>query len=245
MADIFAPPQQIHLDPRTGVGPVDYAGPNADQRMWVRFHKKSIRNVHKSELEGRPIYEPRDYVSIQHPGERDVVVREVIEEHKQRWPRQWAQYQQDKQQSPDGTPVQMIFPTEPEKVDLCIDLRILTVEALATASEDAIHRLGMDGRRMVARAQAALEQAARMKEITRLEGELRQARDENQVLKDNMLQMQDRMAAMEARVQRMIGLEERQAMELPELRGGGSRSRRRAAEPMPEQPQPPRSDNIV
>jgi hypothetical protein len=168
-----------------------------DGRLWVKFIKKSRRNAFRSEQEGRPIYEPVDYVQIQQPGERDQLVRPVREEDMHRFPRQWAAYQADSEQVPDGTPIQMLFPNEPHIVDLLRDLKILTVEQLAQLTEHGISRLGMDGRKYVQRAKGAMDKAENSKEVNKLAHELTDARDRMAVLERANTVLQERLAALE------------------------------------------------
>ena len=168
-----------------------------DTRLWVKFSRRSKRNAYKSEQEGRPIYEPVDYITVQQPGERDQVVRPVRDDDKHRFAAQWAAFQAQSDQAPDGTPVQLLFPNEAHIVELLLDLKIQTVEQLSQLSEHAIERLGMDGRKYVRKAEAALDQAANTKEVTRLGREVEDLRDENAVLKGANQDLQRRMAALE------------------------------------------------
>ena len=186
--------------PMVGIGPggrVDYGGDDA--RMVVRFYLRSRLNPYKSGIEGRPVYEPYDYVKIRHPGERDEIDVEVNDEHRQRWPRHWEAYQQKRKQTPQGTPIKLLFPNEPHIVDLCVDLNVETIEQLAELSEAGINRLGMDGRKYVAKAQAALDRMAATKEVSKLTRELEEAREETRLANEAMEQLQRRVDTLEAR----------------------------------------------
>lgn len=233
MSDLqgLAPTQRIY-----GFG----APPDADQRLHVRFVRKSVRNAYKSDQEGRPVFEPIDYIQIQQPGERDMLMRPVKEEDKARFPRHWEAFQANAKQTPDGTPVQMLFPNEPHITDMMIDLRILTVEQLAQLSEAGINRLGMDGRKYVARAAAAMDQSAKAAEVSRLTRELGEATEKNKLLEDQMGQLRARIDLMEERMRSGETLP-------PEFR------RRAGGMPPPRQPEfvpdslyePPPSDNLA
>lgn len=194
MSDYFAP-----MAP-DAMGNLRVAG--GDARLFVVFSRKSRRNAHKSEIEGRPVHEPVDYVRIQQPGERDAFEGPVTEEHKRRFPDRWRQYLENTEQTPEGTPVQLLFPNEPHVVELCLDLRIQTVEQLAGLTEQAIDRLGMDGRKYVAKAQAALDRSEAVREVSRLEGVVASQADEIDVLKRANDDLAARMAAMERLMQR-------------------------------------------
>jgi hypothetical protein len=185
----------------TGIGEGGRVQFGADDRLWVKFVRKSVRNPGKSDREGRPIYEPVDFVQIQQPGERDMLMRPVREEDKYRWPRLWEAYQAHTEQTPEGSPVQLLFPNEPHIADMMKDLRVLTIEQLAQLSEHGITRLGMDGRRYVAKAQAALDQTAAAREVGRLTRALEEEKERGQLLADNFKLLQDRFDALERRME--------------------------------------------
>jgi hypothetical protein len=190
MSDYFAP---MAPDPMSGVMRLQ----GGDGRLWVRFEKRSRRNAYKSEQEGRPIYEPIDYVRIQQPGERDQWVGPVTPDHKARFPRQWEQYLKETEQSPEGTPIQLLFPNEPHIIELLLDLKIETVEQLSQVTEQGIDRLGMDGRKYVGKAQAAMDKSEALKEVTKLSHELQDAQDQLGILKEANAGLHARMQALE------------------------------------------------
>lgn len=168
-----------------------------DSRLYVKFEKRSRKNAYKSEIEGRPIYEPVDYIKIQQPGERDQWIGPATEAHKQRFPHQWQQYVAQTDQTPVGTPVQLLFPNEPHIVELLLDLKIQTIEQLGALTEHGIERLGMDGRRYVAKAQAALDRSEAVREVTKLEHTVGLQADEIAVLKQANGELAARITAME------------------------------------------------
>lgn len=168
-----------------------------DARLYVKFEKRSRRNAYKSEIEGRPIYEPVDYIKIQQPGERDQWIGPATEAHKQRFPHQWRQYAEQTEQTPVGTPVQLLFPNEPHIVELLLDLKIQTIEQLGALTEHGIERLGMDGRRYVAKAQSALDRSEAVREVTKLEHTVGLQADEIAVLKQANSELGARITAME------------------------------------------------
>lgn len=144
-------PDDIH---QRGVGQVSYA---ADNRMVVWFFKKSEQNNFLSQQEGRPIFEGKDFVHIQQPGERDSVEREARWDDKQRWERKWDAYQAGLEQQQSGTPTATLFPVNPETVDMLRALKVTTAEQLADMTEQGISRLGLGGRQLVQKAKDFLE----------------------------------------------------------------------------------------
>lgn len=141
-----------------GYGMVQY-GPT-DDKLIVGFYKKSVINQARSRAEGKPIYEGRDFVKIQHPGETlNIVDRPVREDDMQRWPRQWSSYQQGVRQIPDGVPINLLFPSRPEIETTLRGYNIHTVEQLATLSAEGINTVGMGAQEWVNKAQEYMKQA--------------------------------------------------------------------------------------
>jgi len=178
-------PQNIH---QTGVGQVSYA---EDDRMLVWFFRKSIQNGAQSEAEGRPIFEGKDYVHIQQPGERDYIEREAHQGDIGRWPRHWQAYQEGREQDQAGTPIATLYPTNPEVVDMMRALKVSTVEQLANLTEQGIARMGMGARAHVQRAKDFLEAAKGMAHAHALQRQIEE-RD------DRIATLEQRLAALEA-----------------------------------------------
>lgn len=178
MSDYFAPMQP------DAFGQLRLAG--GDQNLHVWFSRKSRKNTYQSDMQGRPIYEPIDYVKIQQPGERDYFEGPVTEAHKQRFPDRYRQFLDQVDQIPEGTPIKLLFPNEDAVVETMLDLHIQTVEQLATITEQGIERLGMMGRKYVAKAQQALDKAEAVREVSKLERVVADQADELAVLKQGM-----------------------------------------------------------
>lgn len=139
-----------------GYGMVQY-GPT-DDKLIVGFYKKSVLNAARSREEGKPIYEGRDFVKIQHPGETlNVVDRPAHEGDKQRWPQKWDQYRRGVSQIPDGVPLNQLFPDKPQIVDMMRGYNIHTVEQLSNLSGEAIGTVGMGCQEWVNAAQRYME----------------------------------------------------------------------------------------
>jgi hypothetical protein len=143
---------------RQGWG-VANSGPTDDQLM-VGFYKRSVLNRAKSREQGTPVYESRDYVKIQHPGESlNVVDREVTPQDVQRWPHRWEQFQKNISQDPEGVPLNLLFPASPEIEMTLRGYNIHTVQQLARLSGQAISTVGMGCQEWVNRAAAYMVQA--------------------------------------------------------------------------------------
>lgn len=117
------------------------------------FYQRAVLNNYRTRVEGRQCYDNKDFVQIIMPGDsRSVVDREVKEEDKRRWPGYWQRYQQGKEQTAEGTPIDNWPFLTPAQVQELKYLNFLTVEALAEAPDTAVERLGPGGRDLQNRA---------------------------------------------------------------------------------------------
>ena len=145
----------------------------------------------KSEREGRPVYEKRDFIKIIQPGERDVIDREVNDFDKMRFQRQWAAYQAQQEQVPDGTPIAILYPHDPDICDTLRALKVHTIEQLGGMTEQGISRLGLGGRNYVERAKAFLQAASGMKGAHKLQRQVDEANDKIAALEATIRQLQE------------------------------------------------------
>lgn len=122
------------------------------------FYSRPMKNEAESEAQGRPIFEPHDYVLIRIPSDaKSVIDREVKEEDKQRWPEAWRAYDGGEQGKVIGMPLrEWNFLTTTRRMELeAMGLR--TVEELAHMADGQKGRLGPDGRKLCDRARQFLE----------------------------------------------------------------------------------------
>jgi hypothetical protein len=125
----------------------EFAGPiNPDSRLAVIFYSKPVVNEFESEKQGRPIFRDVDFVRIMVPGDSTLTVDTFArEDHKKRFPLQWAHYQNkhggDSREM--GTPLtewQRITRSQAEELRA---LKFFTVESIATASDAQLQKIGM------------------------------------------------------------------------------------------------------
>jgi hypothetical protein len=114
----------------------------------------------------------KDYVLIQHPGERDTTDRPVTELDKQRWPQKWQQYINASEQVPDGTPIDILLPMHPEIASNMHSMGVHTIEQMANITADGLQRLGMGGVQLMNKAKDFLDKAERGVAYHRMESEL-------------------------------------------------------------------------
>lgn len=119
---------------------------NPDSLLHAQFYSKPVKQNFLTEKEGRPIFKDVDFVKIHTPGNQlniiDVAVRE---EHKLRFPMQWARYQNGKKgdEQTIGTPLSQWPILTPAQVEELRGLKFFTVEAIAGASDERIAQIGM------------------------------------------------------------------------------------------------------
>lgn len=118
----------------------------ADANLAVRFYKKAVKQEDESIAAGRPIFKDFDFVNIVVPGnnltEIDTYARE---EHRRRFPRQWAYYMntQGQDAKEEGTPIEewpLITRAQAEELR---GRRFRTVESIAHASDQNLQSIGM------------------------------------------------------------------------------------------------------
>lgn len=200
----------------------DFVGAsNPDNRLTVRFHREAVRNNFKSEQESRPIYDEVDMVTIHVPGDQLTAVTAIVrEDHKKRFPQQWAIYQNhvSGDQSLAGkTPLEHWARLSKSQVAELKYMKFLAVEDVANASDAQLQAIGMCGG-MTAHAfrdaaQRFLKVSADDTVAAKAEAALQAMKDQNQSMADQlaatnkaMEQMQAQFAAL-ASQQSITGLE--------------------------------------
>lgn len=161
-----------------------------DDKTNVLFYDKPVVDPIKSREMGRRWEVSKQYVRIQHPGEKDYSDRPLTDFDKARFPRQWAQYLQGHKQMPDGTPVDVLFPQSPEIPANLHSLGCHTIEQLAGMTEHGSQTIGMGATQWRDRARKFLEAAAGSAGIHRLEKQIEDERNKNEVLSNQISQLQ-------------------------------------------------------
>lgn len=183
----------VSIDPQSGA--VSYVD---DNRLVVRFFRGQEIHGLQSQEAGRPIYVGVDMVEIRQPGERDIFHGMATELHKARFPRQWEAYQNGREHEPDGTPLSVLFPTEPDTVANLRHFKIHTLEQLAGLQESAINRIGMGARNWVNKAQKFMQAATGYQAASQMNRQVNDLTAENDALKAQMQQMAEAIAALQA-----------------------------------------------
>jgi hypothetical protein len=157
------------------------------------FYDRQIVDVAASEKEGRVIHKTVPYIKVVFPGDKTKVMDTPVDfvgqpgikpSHPNRWPKQWADYQAQREQVADGTSL-LEWPPLPraEAMDLKA-MKIHTVEQLAGLPDNALTWLG--ARSLKDKAQLWLDQAKGGAGITKLQAENDALRSDLEMMKQQI-----------------------------------------------------------
>jgi len=190
---------------------IDSDTQGADARLAVQFYKKSVKQDDASNEAGRPIFKEFDFVRIMIPGDNLTEIDTYAQEsHKQRFPRQWAHYQNQVANHEDiiGTPLDQWPQITRSQADELRGLKFHTVESIADCSDQQLQRIGMvagmSPHNFRIKAKAFLNLANDSAEVAQREAELQALREENDKIKAEteakLAAMQEQMSAILAAV---------------------------------------------
>lgn len=121
---------------------------NSDAVFAVRFYQAPYHMTFRSQQEGRPIYEMRDHVRIEIPGNQLSIIDTLAnDDHKAKFPLQWAHYQNSQTGRDDaslqGTLLRewpLLTAAQAKELE---HWRFYTVEQVANASDLQLQSVGM------------------------------------------------------------------------------------------------------
>ena len=100
------------------------------------FRMEAKQNKAKTLTEGRPIFDQVPFVTIISPGDtKNVPDTKVLDEHRQRWPKQWEAFQKGLEQPINGTPINQWPILNNAQVKELQALNIYTIEEVASLSD--------------------------------------------------------------------------------------------------------------
>jgi hypothetical protein len=183
----------------------------ADARLAVTFYKRSVKQEDESIAAGRPIFKEFDFVRICVPGDNLTEIDTYAQEsHKQRFPRQWAHYQNQVagQEVIIGTPIEQWPLVSRSQADELKGIKFRTVEDVANCSDQQLQRIGMiagmSPHSFREKAKAFLNLASDSAEVAQREEEMQALREENAKIKAEtdakLAAMQEQMSALLAAV---------------------------------------------
>lgn len=114
---------------------------NPDDRLNVKFSMMPVEDEEASAKEGRPMYKEKLFVTIIVPGERDVVIRQAWQKDFDRFPRQYAAFKNNQNQSAvNGTPLKIVPWLSQTQVKELEFFNCNTVEQLAELADTHAHK---------------------------------------------------------------------------------------------------------
>jgi hypothetical protein len=190
---------------------IDSDTQGADARLAVQFYKKSLKQDIASDEAGRPIFKEFDFVRIMIPGDNLTEIDTYAQEsHKQRFPRQWAHYQNQVANHEDivGTPLEQWPQITRSQAEELRGLKFHTVESIADCSDQQLQRIGMvagmSPYNFRLKAKSFLNLANNSAEVAQREAEMQALRAENDKIKEEtdakLAAMQEQMSALLAAV---------------------------------------------
>ena len=157
---------------------------------------------------GRPIFKEFDFVRIMIPGDNLTEIDTYAQEsHKQRFPRQWAHYQNQMSDHLDivGTPLDQWPQVTRSQAEELRGLKFHTVESIADCSDQQLQRIGMvagmSPHNFRLKAKAFLNLANDSAEVAQREAELQALKEENAKIKS---ETEAKLAAMQEQVSALL-----------------------------------------
>lgn len=161
-----------------------------DKKLFVQFYLRAVLNNFKSSQKGRPIFDEVDYVRIIVPGDKNTIVdTKVTPEYAHRFADRFEKYRKNQSQAVSGTPLEVWPQMTVGQVAELKAMNVHTVEQLATLPDNLAQRI-MGSHDLRRRANAFLDAAAGEATNTKMASELAQRDNEIELLKAQMLQMQ-------------------------------------------------------
>ena len=171
----------------------DHQQDEGDKKLFVVFFREAVLNELKTTSEGRPIYDDVDMIRIHTPGSRDTLVAPAHVGYQNRFPKQWAQYTQNVEQTASGTPLKVVPWLTVSQVAELATFHIKSVEQLAGMSDNVATKF-MNHHSLKQQASAFLEAAKGAAPLLKMQKEL-ETRDEQ------IAELQAAVKAMQAAVQ--------------------------------------------
>lgn len=144
-----------------------------DDGLVVTFYIRSVQDIVMSRQQGVPMFKDVQYVKIFRAGElMNIVDRPIQDQDKIRFRHQWEQFQLNKTQMPEGTPIDLLFPNHPSVADTLKSRGIFTIQQCAGLTSHAIDGLGIGGQEYVNRAANYMDAAKDGKNIIAMQEDL-------------------------------------------------------------------------
>lgn len=155
-----------------------------DSSVLANFSDEYIQNEFLTAQQGKPAYDHMIQVTLEYPGNNlnTFAYRFTPEsgdggnEWTERFPKQWEAFRNQKEQVPDGSPIELWPPLDKRRVMQLKSIRIHTVEQLASLTDTTGPNIGLDWRKLRDMATATLKPevgAAQVSKLSRDNDDLR------------------------------------------------------------------------
>lgn len=168
---------------------------------FARFFLDDVQDELATAREGRPIFKSLERVEIILPGNPHArPVHNVTDEHKARWPEQYAAFKQGRDLVIDGTPLEQ-WPVLTRGMVLELKaLEIHTVEQVAELSDVSLQRVGKGAFNLRERAKAYLDDAQAGALVEDLNRKLEAALSANAALQNQVTELGGITQSLQARL---------------------------------------------
>lgn len=153
-----------------------------DSAVFAEFFKDAIIDNQKSQEQGRPVYRNVDMLRIMFPGDNTKEVVRIVRmepsgnqpSDPDRFPKQWAAFQNSIEQVQDGTPIEQWPPISKAQALELKAMKIHTVEQLAAVTDTNLKWMG--ARQLRDNARAWLNEAESGAETIKLRNQIEEMR---------------------------------------------------------------------
>ena len=105
---------------------------DGDELLYAKFYNNAIEDSAETKKQGRPIYKDVAFLTIQAPGNKESKInRPVRQGDAERFPKQWAAFNNDEEQVQQGTPLEVWPVITRAQVEELRYFNVYTVEQLA------------------------------------------------------------------------------------------------------------------
>lgn len=152
---------------------VQMAGHGSDKNLTAKFFIEPIYQEFESQKQGRAIYKDEIYIHISAPGAKTDMIKKVQMEDRMdvpsdphRFPRQWQQFQDQIEQAPEGTPLEMCAFLAKHRVMELKACKVFTAEQYAAIPDTVGQTLGMGWQRERELCKAYLSEDSKVQQLS-------------------------------------------------------------------------------
>lgn len=166
--------------------------------LLVEFFTEAVELKARSEKEGRPFFEEREFVKIIPIGDtKTVQCKEVTDLEKQRFPEEYANFKRGAEMAFKGTPLTQWPPMRPAQIKLFNHFNVYTVEHVAELDDIRINQIGPGTREWVEKARAFLVQSRDTADSQRYAAENLRLKTEVERLNEQLQMLADKVSNMD------------------------------------------------